>query len=71
LALAVDGDLVGVIGLSDVLKAGMRERFAHMRSLGIKTVMVTGDNPITARVIAEQAGATTLSPKRSPKTRSG
>ena len=56
LALTVDGDLVGVIGLSDVLKAGMRERFAHMRSLGIKTVMVTGDNPITARVIAEQAG---------------
>lgn len=56
LALAIDGDLVGVIGLSDVLKAGMRERFAHMRSLGIKTVMVTGDNPITARVIAEQAG---------------
>ena len=56
LALAIDGDLVGVIGLSDVLKPGMRERFAHMRSLGIKTVMVTGDNPITARVIAEQAG---------------
>ncbi len=56
LALAMDGDLVGVIGLSDVLKPGMRERFAHMRSLGIKTIMVTGDNPITARVIAEQAG---------------
>lgn len=56
LALALDGDLVAVIGLSDVLKPGMRERFAYMRSLGIKTIMVTGDNPITARVIAEQAG---------------
>ncbi|MHB1513859.1 MAG: potassium-transporting ATPase subunit KdpB [Acidiferrobacter sp.] len=56
LALAMDGALIGVIGLSDVLKPGMRERFAHMRSLGIKTIMVTGDNPITARVIAEQAG---------------
>ena len=56
LALAIDGDIVAVIGLSDVLKPGMRERFAHMRSLGIKTIMVTGDNPITARVIAEQAG---------------
>jgi len=56
LALALDGELVAVIGLSDVLKPGMRERFAHMRSLGIKTIMVTGDNPITARVIAEQAG---------------
>lgn len=56
LALAMDGDIVGVIALSDVLKAGMRERFAHMRSMGIKTIMVTGDNPITAKVIAAQAG---------------
>ena len=56
LAVAMDGDIVGVIALSDVLKPGMRERFDHMRSLGIKTVMVTGDNPLTARVIAEQAG---------------
>ncbi len=56
LALALDGDVIGVIALADVLKPGMRERFAHMRGLGIKTIMVTGDNPITARVIAEQAG---------------
>ncbi len=56
LALALDGDIVGVIALSDVLKAGMRERFAHMRSMGIKTIMVTGDNPITAKVIAAEAG---------------
>lgn len=56
LALAMDGDIVGVIALSDVLKTGMRERFAHMRSMGIKTIMVTGDNPITAKVIAAQAG---------------
>ncbi|MHB1941534.1 MAG: potassium-transporting ATPase subunit KdpB [Acidiferrobacteraceae bacterium] len=56
LAVALDGDIVGVVALSDVLKPGMRERFAHMRSMGIKTIMVTGDNPVTARVIAEQAG---------------
>ncbi|MHB1567151.1 MAG: potassium-transporting ATPase subunit KdpB [Acidiferrobacter sp.] len=56
LALSIDGDLMGVIALSDVLKPGMRERFEQMRSLGIRTIMVTGDNPITARVIAEQAG---------------
>ncbi|WAL69357.1 potassium-transporting ATPase subunit KdpB [Amycolatopsis cynarae] len=46
----------GVIELSDVVKKGMRERFAELRSMGIRTVMITGDNPLTARAIAAQAG---------------
>jgi len=48
--------LLGVIHLKDVVKEGIRERFEEMRAMGIRTVMITGDNPITARVIAEEAG---------------
>ncbi len=47
---------LGVINLKDVVKEGMRERFAEMRRMGIRTVMITGDNPLTARSIAEEAG---------------
>ncbi len=49
-------ELLGVIHLKDIVKDGIRERFAEMRAMGIRTVMITGDNPITARVIAEEAG---------------
>ncbi|WP_370288463.1 potassium-transporting ATPase subunit KdpB [Nocardioides sp.] len=48
--------VLGVIHLKDVVKAGMRERFEEMRRMGIRTVMITGDNPLTARAIAEEAG---------------
>jgi K+-transporting ATPase ATPase B chain len=48
--------VLGVIHLKDVVKQGMRERFDHMRAMGIRTVMVTGDNPKTAKAIAEEAG---------------
>ncbi|MFC4126523.1 potassium-transporting ATPase subunit KdpB [Nocardia rhizosphaerae] len=48
--------LLGVIHLKDVVKDGMRERFDEMRRMGIRTVMITGDNPLTARAIAEEAG---------------
>ncbi|MCP9623809.1 potassium-transporting ATPase subunit KdpB [Nocardia otitidiscaviarum] len=48
--------LLGVIHLKDVVKAGMRERFDEMRRMGIRTVMITGDNPLTAKAIAEEAG---------------
>ncbi|MFT4126951.1 MAG: potassium-transporting ATPase subunit KdpB [Gordonia sp. (in: high G+C Gram-positive bacteria)] len=48
--------ILGVIALSDVVKPGMTERFAQLRRMGIRTVMVTGDNPLTARAIAETAG---------------
>jgi K+-transporting ATPase ATPase B chain len=47
---------LGVIHLKDVVKEGMRERFAEMRRMGIRTVMITGDNPLTAKAIAEEAG---------------
>ncbi|MEO3786756.1 potassium-transporting ATPase subunit KdpB [Actinocorallia sp. B10E7] len=50
------GRVLGVIHLKDVVKEGMRERFDHMRAMGIKTIMVTGDNPLTAKAIAEEAG---------------
>jgi potassium-transporting ATPase ATP-binding subunit len=48
--------VLGVIHLKDVVKAGMRERFDEMRTMGIRTVMITGDNPLTARAIADEAG---------------
>jgi K+-transporting ATPase ATPase B chain len=48
--------VLGVIQLKDIVKAGIRERFDEMRAMGIRTVMITGDNPLTARAIAEEAG---------------
>lgn len=48
--------VLGVIHLKDVVKEGMRERFEEMRRMGIRTVMITGDNPLTAKAIAEEAG---------------
>ncbi|SEP04369.1 potassium-transporting ATPase subunit KdpB [Actinacidiphila rubida] len=48
--------VLGVINLKDVVKAGMRERFDELRRMGIKTVMITGDNPLTAKAIADEAG---------------
>ena len=56
LGVARDGRLLGLIHLKDVLKAGMRERFAELRKMGIRTVMITGDNPLTAASIAAEAG---------------
>jgi K+-transporting ATPase ATPase B chain len=47
---------LGVIHLKDIVKEGIRERFAEMRAMGIRTIMITGDNPLTARAIAEEAG---------------
>ncbi|HEX4392184.1 MAG TPA: potassium-transporting ATPase subunit KdpB, partial [Mycobacterium sp.] len=51
-----EADVLGVIHLKDVVKHGMRDRFDEMRKMGIRTVMITGDNPLTARAIAEEAG---------------
>lgn len=56
LAVAAEGRVVGVIYLKDTVKPGMRERFDQMRQMGIKTIMCTGDNPLTARTIAREAG---------------
>jgi potassium-transporting ATPase ATP-binding subunit len=56
LAVARDGRLLGVIHLKDIVKGGIRERFAELRRMGIRTIMVTGDNPSTAAAIAAEAG---------------
>jgi potassium-transporting ATPase ATP-binding subunit len=56
LAVARDGKLLGVIHLKDIVKGGIRERFAELRRMGIRTIMVTGDNPMTAAAIAAEAG---------------
>jgi K+-transporting ATPase ATPase B chain len=56
LAVAKDGRLLGVIQLKDIVKGGIRERFAELRRMGIRTVMITGDNPTTAAAIAAEAG---------------
>jgi K+-transporting ATPase ATPase B chain len=56
LVVAERGRALGVVYLKDVVKGGMRQRFAALRAMGIKTVMITGDNPLTAATIAEEAG---------------
>ena len=56
LAVAKDGRLLGVVQLKDIVKGGIRERFAKLRRMGIRTVMITGDNPMTAAAIAAEAG---------------
>ncbi|MGA8382858.1 MAG: HAD-IC family P-type ATPase, partial [Stellaceae bacterium] len=56
LAVAKDQRLLGVIHLKDIVKGGIRERFAELRRMGIRTVMITGDNPLTAAAIAAEAG---------------
>ncbi|ROR91628.1 potassium-transporting ATPase subunit KdpB [Nocardioides aurantiacus] len=59
--------LLGVVHLKDVVKDGIRERFAELRAMGIRTVMVTGDNAVTARVIAEEAGVDDVLAEATPE----
>ena len=56
LVVADGSKVLGVIQLKDIVKGGIKERFAHLRKMGIKTVMITGDNPLTATAIAAEAG---------------
>ena len=56
LVVSVNRQVTGVIELQDIIKPGIQERFQRLRKMGVKTVMVTGDNPLTARYIAEKAG---------------
>nr|WP_220269760.1 potassium-transporting ATPase subunit KdpB [Marinobacter nauticus] len=56
LVVAEGNRVLGVIALSDVIKSGIKERFAKLRDMGVKTVMITGDNPVTAAAIAAEAG---------------
>jgi K+-transporting ATPase ATPase B chain len=56
LALGLDGRVVGVVYLKDTVKPGLRQRFAEFRRMGVRTIMITGDNPLTAATIAREAG---------------
>lgn len=67
LLVACDARLVGAIELTDVVKPGIRERFDELRKLGIRTVMVTGDNPLTAAAIAAQAGVDDVIAEATPQ----
>ena len=55
LVVCRDGEIFGVVNLKDIVKGGIQERFQRLRSMGIKTVMITGDNPLTAAAIAAEA----------------
>ncbi|WP_246035245.1 potassium-transporting ATPase subunit KdpB [Dictyobacter kobayashii] len=61
--------LLGVIELKDIVKAGMRERFDQMRKMGIRTIMITGDNPLTAEAIAKEAGVDDFLAQATPETK--
>ncbi|MFI8382681.1 potassium-transporting ATPase subunit KdpB [Pseudomonas sp. NPDC079086] len=67
LLVAGDGQLLGAIHLKDVVKPGIRERFAELRAMGIRTVMVTGDNPLTAAAIAAEAGVDDVIAEATPE----
>jgi potassium-transporting ATPase ATP-binding subunit len=69
LAVARDGRLLGVIHLKDIVKGGIRERFAELRQMGIRTVMITGDNPLTAAAIAAEAGVDDFMAQATPETK--
>ena len=67
LAVSDNGRLLGVIHLKDIVKPDIRQRFAELRAMGIKTVMVTGDNPLTAAAIASEAGVDDFLAQASPE----
>jgi len=67
LVVAENQRALGVIHLKDIVKGGMRERFKHLRAMGIKTVMITGDNPLTAAAIAREAGVDDFLAQATPK----
>jgi K+-transporting ATPase ATPase B chain len=67
LVVAENGRALGVIQLKDIVKGGMRQRFDQLRAMGIKTVMITGDNPLTAAAIASEAGVDDFLAQATPK----
>jgi K+-transporting ATPase ATPase B chain len=69
LAVTRDGRLLGVVYLKDVVKGGIRERFAELRRMGIRTVMITGDNPMTAAAIAAEAGVDDFLAQSTPEAK--
>jgi K+-transporting ATPase ATPase B chain len=69
LAVAKDGRLLGLIHLKDIVKGGIRERFDELRRMGIRTVMITGDNPLTAAAIAAEAGVDDFLAQATPEAK--
>ena len=69
LAVARDGRLLGIIYLKDIVKGGIRERFGELRRMGIRTVMITGDNPMTAAAIAAEAGVDDFLAQATPENK--
>ncbi|HEY4162288.1 MAG TPA: potassium-transporting ATPase subunit KdpB [Dongiaceae bacterium] len=69
LAVAKDGRLLGVIHLKDIVKNGIHERFAELRAMGIRTVMITGDNPLTAAAIAAESGVDDFLAQATPEAK--
>ncbi|MFI5395782.1 MAG: potassium-transporting ATPase subunit KdpB [Candidatus Binatia bacterium] len=69
LAVAKNERLLGVIHLKDVIKGGIRDRFAELRNMGIRTVMITGDNPVTAAAIAAEAGVDDFLAQATPENK--
>ncbi|MFP1899401.1 potassium-transporting ATPase subunit KdpB [Lonsdalea quercina] len=69
LIVAEDNAVMGVVALKDIVKGGIRERFAELRRMGIKTVMVTGDNPLTAAAIAAEAGVDDFLSEATPEAK--
>jgi K+-transporting ATPase ATPase B chain len=67
LVVAENGRALGVVHLKDIVKGGIRDRFAQLRAMGIKTVMITGDNPLTAAAIAREAGVDDFLAQATPK----
>ncbi|MCC6471890.1 MAG: potassium-transporting ATPase subunit KdpB [Alphaproteobacteria bacterium] len=69
LAVSADGKLLGVIHLKDIVKGGIRDRFAALRKMGIRTVMITGDNPLTAAAIAAESGVDDFLAQATPEAK--
>ena len=69
LVVARNGEALGVINLKDIVKGGIKERFAQLRKMGIKTVMITGDNPLTAAAIAAEAGVDDFLAQATPEAK--
>jgi K+-transporting ATPase ATPase B chain len=69
LAVSRDGKPLGVIHLKDIVKGGIRERFSALRNMGIRTVMITGDNPLTAAAIAAESGVDDFLAQATPETK--
>ena len=69
LVVARNGECIGVVHLKDIVKGGIKERFSQMRKMGIKTIMITGDNPLTATAIAAEAGVDDFLAQATPEAK--